>query len=110
MWSTAASRSGHLRLLEAVGELRRTPAQGVVAPELVDRPALGHRHQPGARVRGDALVRPLLEGRDQGVLREVLREVEVAGHPRQGGHQTHRLVPPDGGDRLVRRAVGHEAA
>ena len=43
---------GHVDLLEPVSELGGTAAQGLGAPEVVDRPALRDRHQPGARVPG----------------------------------------------------------
>ena len=67
---------GHVHLLTFQGEpqLGRTPAQGVVSPELVDRASLGGLHEPGGGVVGDSGVRPLLECGDQGVLGEVLGE------------------------------------
>ena len=47
--------------------------KAVAAPKLIDCPALGDRHQPGAGVIGYAGCRPLLQRGYQRVLSEVLR-------------------------------------
>ena len=84
---------GHLHLLpfQGVAELRRTTAQGVGAPERVDAASLGGLHQPGRRVVGDAVARPLLQRGDERVLGEVLGEGEVAGHPGERADEPRRL-------------------
>ena len=49
-----------------------------VAPQHVDRAVLRRRHEPRSRVVGNTGARPLLERGDQRVLRELLREADVA--------------------------------
>ena len=91
---------GHGRLLplpvlfQGVAELRRTTSQGVGAPEVVDGASLGGLHEPGRRVVGDTLGRPLLQGGDQGVLGEVLGQAEIARHPGERTDEPGRLVTP----------------
>src|SRR5260370_6024076 len=65
-------------------------------------------HEPGARVVRDARLRPLLECRDQRVLRQVLGQAHVSHDPCQAGDQAGRL---DRADRLDRpmRVRGHGA-
>ena len=105
---------------ERVGDLGgevgrvRLAAQLQVAPELlglapvhvgaahaVDRAVLGRGHQPGAGVVGDAGLRPLLERRDQRLLREVLGEADVAHEAREARDQPRGLDPPDRIDRAL---------
>ena len=95
---------GHVHLLtfQGLAELRRTTAQGVGAPERVDGTPLGGLHQPGRGVVGDAVARPLLEGRDQGVLGEILGQRQVAGQPRQRADEPGRLVAPHPLDGVLR--------
>jgi len=70
---------GHrVHLLGGMLQLLGLAAQVVGAPEAVDGAPLGGRHQPGRRVGGDPVVRPVLERGEQGVLGKVLGEVEVA--------------------------------
>ena len=90
-----------LPLLQGVAELRRTTAQGVGAPELVDGATLRGLHQPGGGVVGDARGGPLLERGHQGVLGEVLGEREVSGHPGEGADEPGRLVAPHPLDRVL---------
>ena len=52
-------------------------------------------HQPGARVVRNARLRPLLERRDEGVLRELFGDTDVAHDPREARDQPRRLDPPD---------------
>ena len=70
-------------------------------------------HQPGARVARDARRRPLLEGRDQRVVRQVLGRAEVAHQAHQAGDQLRRLEAPhrlDGGVGVGCHAVGPDPA
>lgn len=97
---------GHLLLLSTgVAELLGLAAQGVGAAEVVDAAALGRRHEPGGRVVRHPARRPLLEGCDEGVLGEVLGELDVARHPGEGSHEPRRLSPPRGGDGLGGRRL-----
>ena len=52
-------------------------------------------HQPGARVAGNARLRPLLERRDQRILCEVFRDPDVANDAREAGDEPGRLDSPD---------------
>ena len=69
-----------------------------VAAEVIDGTMLGGGHQPGARVVGDARLRPLFERGDESVLRQVLGHADIAHDPRQPGDEPGRLDPPDGVD------------
>ena len=57
--------------------------------------AFGDGGQPGAGLTGDPLLRPLLQGGDQGVLGELLGQADVADHTGENGDQTGRLDTPD---------------
>ena len=72
-----------------------------VATHGVDRAMLGGGHQPGARIIRHARLRPLLERRDECVLREILGETDVAHDARQTGDQLRRFDSPDCVDRAV---------
>jgi hypothetical protein len=52
-------------------------------------------HKPRARLFGDTRVGPLLERRDERVLRELLREADVADDSREARDQPGGLDPPD---------------
>jgi len=52
---------------------------------MIQGPALGGRHQPRAGMFRNARRRPMLEGRHQGLLRQIFRQGYVAQHPRQAG-------------------------
>jgi hypothetical protein len=54
------------------------PTRPVASP-LVDHPPRGGPNQPGARLRGDPVARPVHGCREQRLLDGVLRSVEVAG-------------------------------
>ena len=99
---------GHRDLREFVAQAGDLLAVPLGAAERVDRPAFGHRHQPGAGVGRYAVARPRLQGGDERVLGEVLGEGEVAGHPGQAGDHACRLELPDRDDGLLGRG-GHEA-
>ena len=71
------------------------------ATQPVDRPVLAGGHEPGARVVRDARLRPLLQRGHQRLLRQVLRQPDVAHDPGQPGDQPRGLDPPDGVDRAL---------
>ncbi len=100
---------GVLAHLEVVPELGDLLGEPLVAAEQVDRAALRHRHQPRARVVRYAGLRPLLQCRDERVLRELLREADVAGHAGQARDEPGRLHPPDGVHRPVDLGRRHVA-
>jgi hypothetical protein len=75
------SQIGRARVLPQIGgHGLRLAARDGIATESVDGAALGDRHQPRRGVGRDALVRPLAQCRNESILREVLREADVAGH------------------------------
>jgi hypothetical protein len=79
----------HLFQLAALDGLPTQHVQGAVA---------GDGRQPAARVRRHAVARPPLQGCGERLLRAVLGQGPVAGHPDQRGH--------DPGKRLL-AGVGH---
>ena len=93
---------GHLLLLSPAGmfELRELAAKAVRAPEVVDAAPLRDGHQPRDRVLRDALCRPLLERGHECVLRQVLGQLDITGHPGESADEAGRLGPPRGVDGL----------
>ena len=79
----------------------------LVAPEAVDGAMLGRGHEPRGGVGRHAGLRPLLERGDEGVLREVLRQSDVAHEPREAGDQLRRFDPPDRVDGAMSVRCGH---
>jgi hypothetical protein len=82
---------GHQLLLSlelGVTELFGLATKVVGATEVVDASALSGGHQPGGRVDRYANDGPLLEGGQQCVLGEILRELDVAGDPGEGADET----------------------
>ncbi len=64
-------------------------------PDQVDRPPPPHGHQPGGRVIRYALLGPLFQRGDEGVLRDLLRQREILYQPGEGGDQARGVHPPD---------------
>ena len=95
---------GHLLLLSPAGvlELRDLAAKAVGAPEVVDAAPLRGGHQPRDRVLRYAGRGPLLERGHECVLRQVLGELHVTGHPGESADEAGRLGPPRGDDGLAR--------
>ena len=86
--------------LVLVGHARTTAQQ-------VDGPTFASGHQPCAWVAGNALGRPLLQGGDERVVRQVLGDRQVAREPREPGDQPRGLQSPDGLDRAPRVGGSH---
>ena len=83
------------------------------AAQQIDGPVLGRLHQPRARVARHAGRRPLLEGRDERVVRQVLGRADIAHQAHQAGNQLRRLEAPhrlDGGVGVGAHAVGPDPA
>ena len=86
----------------ARGRAPRACARSSLSPaQPVDRAMLRGRHQPGAGLVGNARRRPLLERRDERVLRQLLGEADVAHHAREAGDELRRLDAPDRVDRAM---------
>ena len=93
---------GLLVRLELARDLLLLAFEGLRAPQAVDRLVLGGAHEPGARVVRHARLRPLLQGGDERILREVLGKADVADDAREAGDQPGGLDPPDRVDGRVR--------
>ena len=89
---------------QLVGALALGP--GPLGPHLVDQPTGSHGGQPRVRAVGDALRRPLLVRRQQGLLQRVLGGAEVAVPPHQGREDLWRVGPPQVLGELVRAHRG----
>jgi hypothetical protein len=81
------------------------------AAQRVDRLEATGGDEPRARVRGHAVLRPLLECRAERVVQRFLGDVEVAEQPNERGEHATRLVLADrldGGPRGRRVRSGHD--
>jgi hypothetical protein len=67
----------------------------------IDRLEATGRHEPRARIRGNAVERPLLERRAESVVQRRLGEVEVAKQPDQRCEYAARLGAVDGVSHLT---------
>ena len=92
---------GLLLLLHVPGDHLVLALEHPAAAQMIQGPALGGRHQPGAGFFRNACRGPPLEGGQQGFLRQILGQRHVAQHPRQAGDQPGLLDPPDGEDRAM---------
>ena len=88
-------------VLEVAADLGVLARLHLVAAELVDRPALGRGHQPGAGVLRNPGLRPFGERGHQRVLRQLFGQADVAHHPGQARDQPGLLDPEDGLDCVV---------
>ena len=80
--------------LQVAGKRRVLGVEVVLAPPEVDRLALGDGRQPRARIARDAGVRPLRQRVDEGFLRQVLGQPDVADGTGQRRDDLGRLHPP----------------
>ena len=90
-----------LRRIELVAQLLVLAIEEGAAPQLIDRTVFGRSHEPRARVVGNAVAGPLLEGRDERVLREILGKADVADDSREARDEFWRFDPPHGVDRAM---------
>ncbi len=89
-------RHGHPLLgFERATELLMLAREPFAPAQPVDGTPFRDRHEPRARVVRHARFRPPLERNDQGVLRELLGQPDVAHHPRETCDDPGRLDPPD---------------
>ena len=96
--------------LELARELLRLAIVDLRPAQAIDRAVPADGHEPGARVVRDARLGPLLERGDERLLREVLREPDVAHDPDEAADHARRLDPPDGLDRAIDLACRHGQA
>ncbi len=64
--------------------------------QVVQGAAFGRRHQPRPRPFRNAAHRPMLERRQQRVLRQLLRQRHITQHFGKAGDKARLLDPPDG--------------
>ena len=81
--------------LQLDAELLVLSVEHLATTELIDGATLGGVHEPRARVIWDSRLGPLIERREECVLREVLGQAHVAGHAREPGNQPGRFDSPD---------------
>ena len=99
--SSAVAEVGHHVVAARVGvgaELLLLLAMQRGLAQAVERAVLGGGHQPGARVVGDAVARPVLQRGDQRVLRQLLGQADVAHAAGERADDARRLDAPDGLD------------
>lgn len=77
------------------------------APQGIDGAALGGRHERGTGIVSDALLRPDLEGGDEGILGEFFSNADVASDASDGGDEASRLDFPNGVDCFGHIGFGH---
>src|SRR5262249_51220386 len=94
--------------VEVVAELIVLALEELAAAESIDRSILRGGHEPGAGILRDARFRPLLERREERILRELLGGVEVADEPREPGDERGRFHLPHRVDRGVRLTDRHD--
>jgi len=78
-----------------------------LATQQIDRTMLRRRHEPGARVVGNAGRRPLLERGHERILGEIFGDADVSDDSREAGDDFRRLDPPDGIDGAARFISRH---
>ena len=88
-------------VVQVAAQLLVLAFQALAAAELVDRPVLCGRHQPGAGVVGHAGLGPALERGDERFLRELLGGADVAHDTCEPRDQAGRFDPKHGLDRAV---------
>src|SRR5262249_39934489 len=89
----------HLVLVHFARQLRALDQLG--APPRIKCAVLRRSHKPGARILRDALLGPSLKCRDQSILRELLRNTDIAREAHEAGDDLRLLDAPDRIDRLV---------
>jgi len=87
--------------LELASDLLVLAIEARASAQVVDRAMLRGCHEPGAGVIRHARLGPLLEGRDECVLREILGEPDIAHDPCQAGDEPGGFDSPDRVDRSV---------
>src|SRR5882762_7868058 len=95
-------RHRHLLLgLDLAAEFFVLALEPLVSAQEIDCAMLRGGHQPGARVVRNSRFRPLLEGGDESVLRQLLGMADVTHDPRETRDDPGGLNPPDRVDRAM---------
>ncbi len=66
-----------------------------ISAEVINGTMLGGGHEPSAGIVRNARLRPLLERRDQSILRKVLGKAHIADDSHKARDEPRRLDPPD---------------
>ncbi len=90
--SAGVARGG----LEAFGDLAERGVEPGALAHGGDRFESAGRDQPGARVGGEAIARPLFDGGGERVVHRLLGEIEIAEQADQGGEHAAGIGPVDG--------------
>ncbi len=97
---------GRQLLGQLVVERTRAPAHA----DAVDGLEAARRHEPGARVRGHAVARPLLDRGAKRLVQRFLGEVEIAEQADQRREHAPRFLAIDGVDRAAYVVHGPRAS
>src|SRR5439155_3596484 len=89
-----------LRELLGAGKELGLACERLLAADPVDRPVPRRRHDPRARIRGNAVTRPSLRRPDERVLHRVLGEVEVTEDAAEDRDRAGALVAVGAGELL----------
>lgn len=66
-----------------------------VPAQQINGPVFGRAHQPDAGIARHARLRPLLQRRDQRILRQILGDTNIAHNACEASDEPGRLYPPD---------------
>jgi hypothetical protein len=80
---------------EFMADLLVFDQQHLGAAQVVQSAVLAGGHEPGARVGGHAVARPMLQRRHQGVLRQLLGQADVAHQPRHASDDLGAFTAPN---------------
>jgi hypothetical protein len=94
---------GVFRFGELPADLSDLALEAGVPPHAIDVATARDGGQPGTRVAGHPRRRPLHQRGDEGVLREVLGQADVADRAGESSDEPCRLDPPDRLDGPLRR-------
>ncbi len=101
-------RGGRLEFgFELAADFLMLALEQLAPAQVVDGAVLGHRGEPGARVGGNAALRPAFQCGDQGILRQLLSQPDFAHHARHRGDDPGGFDPPDRVDGAMDGAIGH---
>ena len=85
---TIKIRHGHLPDRDFAAQFLMFAVEELLATQTIDSPILGGGHEPGARVVRDARLRPLLEGDNESILREIFSQADIAHDSHQPGNKS----------------------
>ena len=84
---------------ELLGNVCERGIEAGAPPDFVNRLEAPRGHKPGARVGGNAALRPLLEGGDERIVQRLLGEIEITEETDEGGEHAAGIGTVDGVNR-----------